>query len=639
MRSLPFPSPPIRVLPLALVVALTACSMEPNYQRPDAPIPSAYPNGAAYSTPGASNAGQQTGPAAADLGWRQFFVDPQLQQLIARALANNRDLRIATLNIQAARAQYRLQRAAQFPEIDANLGLNSQRLSPGLRAPGQSPLINTFTAGVGLTNFEIDLFGRVRSMSHAAQEQYLATVEAQRSVHISLVAEVGNAYLTLRADRELLKLAQDTLKNQQDVAQMIHRGKLAGGMAQLDEHRADTQVQTAQVAVEQYTRQVAQDENALTLLIGGGQLPAGVATATPLDNQNLLAEFPEGLPSTLLERRPDIIAAEHQLIAANANIGAARAAFFPKITLTGMLGVASATLAGLFSGGAAWLFAPQLTMPIFDGGRNSANLDLATVEKDVNVANYERTIQSAFREVADSMAARTTYEREVKAQQKMIHDISETQRLAQMRFQNGVDDYFGVFDAQRQLFQAQQVLVTYKLAGLTSRVELYKALGGGWVESTQGAGVQPVAGVKPAAGARPVAAQSRAVAQPVAAAPTPHVTSVVVEEPGAETRSSAAAQSVGAAQPSAVARPSVATQSGVAAQPSVATQSSTAVRSSAATQPGTAAQSGVAVQQGAARTAAPSVTTTRSVDSSGVTAITETTVTPGTTGGVASPAK
>lgn len=597
MRSLPFPSPPIRVLPLALVVALAACSMEPTYQRPDAPIPSAYPSGPAYSTPGA-NAGQQNGPAAADLGWRQFFVDPQLQQLIARALANNRDLRIATLNIDAARAQYRLQRAAQFPEIDANLGLNSQRLSPGLRAPGQSPLINTFAAGVGLTNFEIDLFGRVRSMSHAAQEQYLATVEAQRSVHISLVAEVGNAYLTLMADRELLKLAQDTLKNQQDVAAMIHRGKLAGGMAQLDEHRADTQVQTAQVAVEQYTRQVAQDENALTLLIGGGPLPAGVTNAMPLGNQHVLAEFPEGLPSTLLERRPDIMAAEHRLIAANANIGAARAAFFPRITLTGMLGVASATLAGLFSGGAAWLFAPQLTMPIFDGGRNSANLDLATVEKDVNVANYERTIQSAFREVADSMAARTTYEREVSAQQKMIHDISETQRLAQMRFQNGVDDYFGVFDAQRQLFQAQQLLVTYKLAGLTSRVTLYKALGGGWQESGQVAGAQPAAKAQPAAAARPAATQSKAVAQPTAAA-QPRVTSVVVTEPVAE--------------PVAETRPGAAAQSGAAAQ------------------------TGTAAQQGTARAAAPSVTTKRSIDSSGVTAIIETTVTPGTTGGVARP--
>ncbi|CAN0627868.1 Outer membrane protein OprM [Burkholderia multivorans] len=482
MRSSPFPSPPMRALPLALALAIAACSMEPTYKRPDAPIPSAYPDGPAYSTPGAS-ATLQTGPAAPDLGWREFFVDTPLQQLIARALANNRDLRIATLNIAEARALYRLQRAARFPEIDANLGLVSERLSPALRAPGQSALINTYSANVGMTNFELDVFGRVRSLSHAAQEQYLATAEARRSVHISLVAEVGNTYLTLLADRTLLKLAQDTLKSQQDSAEMIHRARIAGGMAQIDEHRADTQVQTAQVAVEQYTRQVAQDENALTLLIGGGPLPGDVANAAPLDDRTLLAEFPAGLPSTLLERRPDIMAAEHQLIAANANIGAARAAFFPRITLTGVLGVASASLAGLFSGGAAWLFAPQMTVPIFNAGRNKANLDIATVRRDVNVANYERTIQQAFREVSDSMAARTTYEREVKAQEKMIHDLSETKRLAEMRFNNGVDDYFGVFDTQRQLFGAQQLLVTYELAGLTSRVTLYKALGGGWRES------------------------------------------------------------------------------------------------------------------------------------------------------------
>ncbi|AOJ04329.1 RND transporter [Burkholderia mayonis] len=482
MRSPPFPSPPLRVLPIVLALGIAACSMEPTYKRPDAPIPSAYPSGPAYSAPGGP-AATQSGPAAPDLGWRNFFVDTQLQQLIARALANNRDLRIATLNIDEARALYRIQRAAQFPAIDANVGLTSQRLSPALRAPGQSALINTYAASVGLTSFEIDVFGRVRSLSHAAQEQYLATEEARRSVHISLVAEVANTYLTLLADRALLKLAQDTLKSQQDAAEMIHRGKQAGAMAQLDEHRADTQVQTAQVAVEQFTRQVAQDENALTLLTGG-PLPSGVSSAAPLDNQTLLAECPAGLPSTLLERRPDVMAAEHQLIAANANIGAARAAFFPRISLTGALGVASASLAGLFSGGVAWLFAPQLTLPIFNAGSNRANLDLATVRRDINVANYERTIQSAFREVSDSMTARGTYEREAKAQETMIRDLSETKRLAEMRFRNGIDDYFGVFDAQRQLFGAQQSLVTYKLAGLTSRVTLYKALGGGWIEST-----------------------------------------------------------------------------------------------------------------------------------------------------------
>jgi NodT family efflux transporter outer membrane factor (OMF) lipoprotein len=489
MRPLP------RLLPAVLAVALAACSMAPTYKRPDAPIPSAYPNGPAYSTPGA--AAPQAGPAAPDLGWRDFFADPALQQLIAQALANNRDLRIATLNIDEARALYRIQRAAQFPAITAGAGLVSQRLPSALRATGQDAHTNAYSANVGMTNFELDVFGRVRSLSQAAQEQYLATEEARRSVHISLVAEVANTYLTLLADRALLKLSQDTLKSQQDTAEMVQRGKRAGAMAQLDEHRADTQVQTAQVAVDQFTRQVAQDENALTLL-SGGPLPASVASAAPLDNQPLLAEFPTGLPSSLLERRPDVVAAEHQLMAANANIGAARAAFFPSITLTAALGVASASLAGLFSSGMAWLFAPQLTLPIFNAGSNQANLDLANVRRDINVANYERTIQSAFREVADSMAARTTYERQVKAQETLIHDTGETKRLAEMRFQNGVDDYFGVFDAQRQLFAAQQSLVTYKLASLTSRVTLYKALGGGWHES----GAAAVAAATPAASSK-----------------------------------------------------------------------------------------------------------------------------------------
>ncbi|WP_063534019.1 efflux transporter outer membrane subunit [Burkholderia sp. MSMB1589WGS] len=515
MPSSPFLPSPKRALPIALALGIAGCSMEPAYHRPDAPIPSAYPNGPAYSTSDAQRTAPSE-PVAPDLGWRNFLADAQLQQLVALALANNRDLRVATLDIDEARALYRIQRAAQFPAIDAGIGFTSQRMSPALRAPGQSATINSYNANIGLTNFELDLFGRVRSLSHAAQEQYLATEEARRSVHISLVAEVANTYLTLLADRALLALAQDTLKSQQDAADMIHRGKQAGAMAQLDEHRADTQVQTARVAVEQYTRQVAQDENALAVLIGG-PLPDGVSRAAPLDGRTLLAEFPAGLPSTLLERRPDIMAAEHRLIAANANIGAARAAFFPRITLTGALGVASASLAGLFSGGIAWLFVPQLTLPIFNAGSNRANLDLATVRRDINVAGYERTIQGAFREVADNLAARATYEREAKAQEAMIHDLTETKRLAEMRFRNGVDDYFGVFDTQRQLFAAQQLLVTYELAGLTSRVTLYKALGGGWVESTGAAAAQQRT-VRPQAmqapGAPPQAMQPTPVAQP-----------------------------------------------------------------------------------------------------------------------------
>ncbi len=521
-------SPAQRLLPrapvLALSLALAACTLEPQYQRPDAPIPSAWPEGAAYRTPQAggqpgqpAQAAQPPGPSAADLGWRDVFVDPQLRQLIELALANNRDLRMATLAIDEARALYQIERAAQFPTVEANAGMVSQRLPSRVRAPGQSQQITTYNAGIGFTSFELDFFGRVRSLKHAALEQYLATEEARRSAQIALVAEVANAYLTLRADRELLRLSQDTLKTQQEAAEMVRRGRQVGAMAQLDQHRAQTQVQTAQVGVEQYTRQVAQDENALTLLVGT-QLPKSIATggnpaasaaADPLEPRTLMQEFPEGLPSSLLTRRPDILDAEHQLKAANANIGAARAAFFPRISLTGALGAASTSLAGLFSGGMAWLFAPQLTVPIFDAGRNRAGLDAANVRKDINVANYEKTIQTAFREVADSMAARATYERQVKAQEALVREGSETRRLSEMRFKNGVDDYFGVFDAQRQLYAAQQSLVTYKLAGLTSRVSLYKALGGGWREVAQPA----------APGANPPQAAPAQAAPRAAAAP------------------------------------------------------------------------------------------------------------------------
>ncbi|MGY2491640.1 efflux transporter outer membrane subunit [Cupriavidus sp. CP313] len=587
MRSLPRPRtlpPPRLLLPGALVLALAACTLEPQYQRPDAPVPSAWPEGAAYRTPqaGAAQPGQPAqpaGPSAADLGWRDVFVDPQLRQLIELALANNRDLRMATLAIDEARALYQIERAAQFPTVEGNAGMVSQRLPQRLRAAGQSPQITTYNAGIGFTAFELDFFGRVRSLKHAALEEYMATEEARRSAQISLVSEVANAYLTLLADRALLKLSQDTLKTQQDAAEMVRRGRQVGAMAQLDQHRAQTQVQTSQVGVEQYTRQVAQDENALSLLIGG-PLPksvtdAGAATANanaaaqdPLDARTLVSEFPEGLPSSVLVRRPDILNAEHRLKAANANIGAARAAFFPRISLTGALGVASSSLAGLFSGGLAWVFAPQLTVPIFDAGRNRAGLDAANVRKDINIANYEKTIQTAFREVADSMAARATYERQVQAQEALVREGSETRRLSEMRFKNGVDDYFGVFDAQRQLYTAQQALITYKLAGLTSRVSLYKSLGGGWREVTEAA---PAAngGARQAPAARPqAAAQPQAAARPQAVAqPQPVAQPQAVARPQAAAQPQAVAPTQAAAQPQAVAQPQAPAQSPAAAQP------------------------------------------------------------------------
>lgn len=514
-------APTLRVLCTALPLALAACTLEPNYERPAQPVPEAWPTGPAYAT--STKAGAETTTAAADLGWQDFFVDARLRRLIELALANNRDLRVATLAIDQARAQYRIQRAAQFPAIDAGAGVLKQRIPSELRAPGQSALITQYSAGVGFNAFELDFFGRVRSLKHEALEQYLATEAAQRSAHISLVAEVASAYLTWRADQVLLQISEDTLKSQQAGAEMIERGKRAGAMAQLDQHRAETQVQTARVGVEQYTRQVAQDENALSLLIGG-PLPQDLPPPEPFESKNLVAELPAGLPSALLQQRPDIMAAEHRLKAANADIGAARAAFFPTISLTAAAGSASTSLSGLFSAGmGAWTFAPQITLPIFNAGSNRARLDASKVEKDINIATYEKTIQTAFREVADGLAARGTYDREATAQETLVKEAGETQRLSEMRFKNGVDDYFSVFDAQRQLYSAQQTLATIRLARLTSRVALYKALGGGLSEHT-------TAGNAPAA-TTPGNPATLPAASAAAPAPAPAVAQSPVDEP------------------------------------------------------------------------------------------------------------
>ncbi|WP_092137690.1 efflux transporter outer membrane subunit [Cupriavidus sp. YR651] len=497
--------PLLRGTAATLPLLLAACTLEPTYQRPEAPVAQAWPTGPAYV--GSATAQPPAQTAAANLGWEDFFTDPRLRRLIELALANNRDLRIATLSIDQARAQYRIQRAAQFPAIDANAGMVSSRVPSGLRAPGQPSVINAFSAGVGFNAFEIDVFGRVRSLKHEALEQYLAIEEVRRSAQISLVSEVATAYLTLQADQTLLKISQDTLNVQQSAVEMITRSKRAGGMAQIDMHRAQTQLETARVGVEQYTRQVAQDENALALLIGG-PLPGDLPAPQPFENTSFVAELPAGLPSSLLEQRPDIMAAEHRLKAANANIGAARAAFFPSISLTGAVGVASTTLAGLFTGGMAWAFAPQITLPIFNAGANQARLDASEVQKDINVAAYEKTIQGAFREVADGLAARGTYDRQAAAQESLEKEITETRRLSEMRFKNGVDDYFAVFDAQRQLYSAQQSLATIRLARLTSRVGLYKALGGGWSRNTVAASPAPQAASAPAAKPAAAAASS-----------------------------------------------------------------------------------------------------------------------------------
>jgi multidrug efflux system outer membrane protein len=488
------------VLFLLAGTMLGGCSLIPNYERPVPPVASTFPDGPAYQ----ADPGKPQAVSADALGWRNFFSDPALQRLIDIALHNNRDLRVAVLNIEAAQAQYRIQHSDLFPHIDLNGAGQFERIpgntavafsgTPGVGtgSTGASSVASTgnqaitfrnFTAGIGFTNYELDLFGRVRSLSQQAFEQYLGETETRRSAQISLIAEVAGAYFAVLADRELLRLTEETLKSETasyDLAKL----QLNGGTATaLNARQAETAVDTARANLVQFTRQAAQDENALVLLLGQ-PMPTDLP-AKGLDEQGLVADLPAGLPSDLLTRRPDIMAAEHNLLAANANIGAARAAFFPSITLTASDGVLSNRLSNLFTAGATtWSFAPQLTLPIFTAGQNEANLDLAKVQKNIQVAQYEKAIQTAFREVSDALAARGTYGNQLKAQQDLVAATADSLQLSQMRFKAGVDNYLPVLDAERSLYTAQQTLLSLDQAQLTQQATLYKALGGGWVEGT-----------------------------------------------------------------------------------------------------------------------------------------------------------
>lgn len=471
-------------------VLLAGCTLAPRYQRPAAPVADNYPNGPAYATDQQQAANEnRAANGAADLGWRDFFADPYLQSLIDTALRNNRDLRVAVLNIEAARAQYRIQRAALLPSIDASAGQSAQRFPAGVSPTGESYVNRQYNVGVGVTAFELDLFGRLQSLRDQQLELYLATAETRRSAQISLIAEVASTYLTLLADQELLQITRDTLQNQQAAYDLIRRRFEEGVASEVDMHQAQTSVETARANLALYTRQAAQDQNALVLLLGA-PLPSPLPS-TPLGAQPLLADIPPGLPSELLQRRPDIVAAEHALRAANANIGAARAAFFPNVSLTASTGSASPTLAGLFDANtSAWSFAPQISLPLFHGGANIANLDLAHALKNIDIARYEKTIQTTFRETADALAARGTLDDELAAQQRLVDASAASYRLADLRYRNGVDSYLNALVSQRQLYSAQQVLVATRLAQMSNRVTLYKVLGGGWLERS---GEQPLA--------------------------------------------------------------------------------------------------------------------------------------------------
>ena len=465
---------------LSLAVAafvLSGCSLIPDYQRPDAPVAGQYPQGPAYSP------AQAPAQAAAEQGWKQFFHDPALQQLIQVSLENNRDLRVAALNIDAFAAQYRISRADLFPAVSANGTGSRQRLPADASQTGEAGISSSYSATVGISAYELDMFGRIRSLNEEALQQYFATEEGRRSTQISLVASVANAYLTWQADKELLKLTQDTLAAFEESYKLTARSNEVGVASALDLAQSRTSVENARAQLARYTRQVAQDENSLVLLLGTG-VPANLPAAKPL-NDDLLAEVPAGLPSDLLQRRPDILQAEHNLKAANANIGAARAAFFPSISLTANAGTLSPDLSGLFKGGSGtWLFQPQINLPIFNAGSLRASLDYSKIQKDIGVANYEKSIQTAFQEVADGLAARGTYTDQVQAQRNLVSANQDYYRLAERRYRIGVDSNLTFLDAQRQLFNSEQNLITDRLAQLISQVNLYKALGGGWNEQT-----------------------------------------------------------------------------------------------------------------------------------------------------------
>jgi outer membrane protein, multidrug efflux system len=441
---------------LLALLALTSCTLAPRYERPAAPVANQFAGAGAI--------------VAADQGWRAMFGDPRLQSLIAMALQNNRDLRVAALQVELTRAQYRIERAELLPQVGATASGTFTNVEMQRR----------YT--VGLTaSYELDLFGRVRSQKDAALEEYLASVEGHRAAHLALIGEVVAQYLRERGYAEERDLAERTQAATKEMYELSKRMFEAGQRSELDMRTAEAQVLAARADVARLTRLRAQAENALALLVGQS-LPANLPAAQPLDSQTMIADLAPGIPSEVLLRRPDVLAAEHTLRSANANIGAARAAFFPTISLTGFAGFASTALTSLFSGGLVWTFTPQVSVPLFAGGRNVAALDVAKVRKQIEVARYEKAIQVAFREVADALAARETFEEQLAAQQARVQAEQVRFDLSNQRYRAGVESYLGVLEAQQDLYAAQEQLIEIRIARLTNLADLYRALGGGWRE-------------------------------------------------------------------------------------------------------------------------------------------------------------
>ncbi|WP_244807718.1 MULTISPECIES: efflux transporter outer membrane subunit [Caballeronia] len=473
----------LSLIAMAVAVLATGCTMAPKYERPAAPVSANFPAQGVYATqPVATPDGARSanGVAAADIGWRDFFVDARLQRLIDIALKNNRDLRVAMLNVQAAQAQYQVVTTLLLPSITA-VGAQSKTRKPDNLSFLNQTISNTYTVGLN-ASWEIDLFGRVQSMRNQALAKYFATAYARKAAEISLVSQVAAQYLQVLQTDDLLKVTHQTLASASESYRIVKLQFDNGAASELDVSQAQTVMEGAAANLQAQERARAQAVNALVLLLGE-PVPDDLPGGMPLDGQDLLADIPAGLPSDLLLRRPDIMEAEQNLLAANANIGAARAAFFPNISLTGMLGTLSPTLGGLFKAGSAgWSFAPTITLPIY--GDQFANLEYANIQKKIEIANYEKAIQSAFKDVADGLAARGTYDQQIAA---LVRDTAAQQRrleLSTLRYKQGVDSYLGVLTAQQDLYSAQQTLIAARTQRLANLVTLYQALGGGWIERT-----------------------------------------------------------------------------------------------------------------------------------------------------------
>jgi multidrug efflux system outer membrane protein len=462
---------------MAALAMLAGCSLAPVYERPAQPVSRAWPAGDAYK--GVPAAAADAKPVS-QIQWRDYFADDKLRKVIELALVNNRDLRVSVLNIEKAKAQYNVDSAALLPKLSANVSQTASRTPSTMTGTGESAISRQYTGGLAMSSYELDFFGKVRNLSEAGLQTYLGTEEARRAQQITLVSEVANAYLTLIADQQRLKLAQETLQSQQTTYDLSRKRFDSGVTSGVDMYDAQTSVEAARNDMAVYTAQVALDQNALTLLVGG-DVPAELLPTGELETVTQLAAIPAGLPSDLLQSRPDVQQAERALRSANANIGVARAAFFPSISLTASGGSASNTLSGLFKAGSStWSFVPQINLPIFDGGVNRANLNIAKADRDISVAQYEKAIQVAFREVADALATRGTLDERVASQQALVVAAEKSFSINEARYRKGADTYLNALVSQRALYAAQQGLITTRLAKTSNAVTLYKVLGGGW---------------------------------------------------------------------------------------------------------------------------------------------------------------